>query len=150
MNLEVDHSVSTWRSCGPLHAGIVGTINEIGNRRLFMGGCEGINEQADERQLAAWGSEIHVETLERLLSWLRKEPTGQIWMSFVNPDKLEGDHFLGVIICRARSGAEAIARTHQMGINPGGEVAMTEVPLDNLCPDSVLDRLLSREEAEKL
>lgn len=44
------------------------------------------------------------------------------WMSFADPDKPKGEQFLGVIITRALGAAHAMVKTHQLGINPGGEI----------------------------
>ena len=92
------------------------------------------------------------------------------WLSFADED--EG--FLGVAIVdltgaeiiqrtkikgegaltRSRNpNADAIAaiqKTHDLGINPGGHVACTEIPQANYIADEFKDRLLDRDEAERL
>ena len=44
----------------------------------------------------------------------------------------------------------AIQKTHDLGINPGGHVACTEIPQANYIADEFKDRLLDRDEAERL
>ncbi len=48
------------------------------------------------------------------------------WLSFADEDG-----FRGVCIVRARGLVPAIARTHLLGINPGGEVQGAELPEAN-------------------
>lgn len=50
------------------------------------------------------------------------------WLSFCDPLKPKTKQFLGVCIVRAFGVATAILRAHQLGINPGGEVASWEIP----------------------
>ncbi len=77
----------------------------------------------------------------------------QWWLSFVDPllapprerQTPGGISFLGVAIVRASTEAEAIAETHRLGINPGGQVAI--FPVDRTIPEKYLDRLLPSEEA---
>jgi hypothetical protein len=46
------------------------------------------------------------------------------WLSFA-----DGGEFLGATLVSAGSFVEAVAVTHRLGINPGGEVQGTEMPL---------------------
>lgn len=69
------------------------------------------------------------------------------WLSFADAER-----FRGLVITRGTSFIDAVARTHKLGISPGGQVAGSEIPprvLAMLLPE-VRDRLLSKEEAEAL
>lgn len=58
--------------------------------------------------------------------------------------------FLGGAFVRAIGPISAIAKTHDLGFNPGGEVMVigpTEIE-GSLVPAHLMDRLLSREEVE--
>lgn len=63
------------------------------------------------------------------------EHTDLWWLSFADPDLPEGHQFLGVVIVEAQDGEAAVARTHLMGINPGGEVLIAgPIPLGRVHP----------------
>lgn len=70
------------------------------------------------------------------------------WLSFVDPDRAEGVRFLGVAIVEARGPALAALRAHNLGINPGGEVAILPLPWPPKPEDC--DRLLTAAEAQAL
>jgi hypothetical protein len=70
------------------------------------------------------------------------------WLSFVDPDKPKGEQFLGGCVVKAETVEQAIGWTWAIGINPGGEVGIMEVPKHlekNLAPYG-LDRLLTKAE----
>jgi hypothetical protein len=77
------------------------------------------------------------------------------WLSFVDPDRSappgqqtpgEGG-FLGVAICEGDTLADAITRSHLLGVNPGGQVAARgPLPAWMIGPQW-RDRLLSKDEA---
>jgi hypothetical protein len=74
---------------------------------------------------------------------------GWWWLSFADPDREPGSEFLGVVIVEARGFALAVRRTHELGINPGGEVQFEELPdapQGHWLP--YCDRLLAHEEAQ--
>lgn len=79
----------------------------------------------------------------------------QWWLSFVDPDKAAprdeqvpgGPGFLGVCIVRAQTDLLAVMRTHDLGINPGGEVTMFRIPPDIEYTPEMEDRFIGREEA---
>ena len=52
--------------------------------------------------------------------------------------------FLGVVILRARTPAEALLIAWRCGINPGGQALTMEMPDDFELPDKFQFRLLSR------
>jgi hypothetical protein len=77
---------------------------------------------------------------------------GWVWVSFVDPDRPEGERFLGVVI--APGSTDLIALTAQSlwecGLNPGGGVAMINLAPEHVPPPEYRLRLLSKEEAESL
>ncbi len=72
------------------------------------------------------------------------------WLSFCDTERPEGTQFLGAALVRARNAATAMLEAHAQGCNPGGSIAMWEIP-DEVpvaeCPEWV-NRLMSREEVE--
>lgn len=77
--------------------------------------------------------------------------SGIYWMSFVDPERPEGDRFLGCLIVRGRNDMDVIRRSHMLGLNPGGEVMFFEIPkqyLDRVPIDWIETRLINREECE--
>jgi hypothetical protein len=90
-----------------------------------------------------------------------------LWLSFCDPDRPVGEHFLGVALVEvedeeiadarlevaqrfphARPGAEivlaATRKAHLLGCNPGGEVLSAEMPPDHAAWQAPHHRLLSR------
>lgn len=102
--------------------------------------------------------------------------TRTIWLSFLDPDRPEGDRILGVTVVdvtedqataaaltlaaffpKAGRGAAwiaaAIQQAHQTGSNPGGEVAtvdLTDVTAPEKLAQIPRNRLLTRPELERL
>lgn len=74
--------------------------------------------------------------------------SGWWYMSFTDPDLPKGTQFLGACYVDGPTLPAALTRSHDLGINPGGEVAFVEVPSDVEIPENLRLRLLSREEAE--
>lgn len=77
------------------------------------------------------------------------------WLSFVDPDRSAppgeqvpgGGGFLGVVICEGDTLADAITRSHLLGVNPGGQVAAKgPLPTWMIAPQW-RDRLLTKDEA---
>lgn len=66
------------------------------------------------------------------------------WLSFADPDLPKGSQFLGAIVIQAFSFPEAVALTHTMGINPGGEIASIEC--ERVPPGRYHNRLLTKED----
>lgn len=71
------------------------------------------------------------------------------WLSFADGDLPEGQQFLGVVIASGPTFEEVVTKTHQMGINPGGEIQAVEIPAGHVPPNEFHDRLLSRAELEE-
>lgn len=81
------------------------------------------------------------------------EPERFWWLSFCDPTKPEGTQFLGVVVAGpARRRTQAIALTHKLKINPGGEVATVSIPSNFLrvIPDRWRNRLLDKGETDAL
>jgi hypothetical protein len=81
---------------------------------------------------------------ENVLAWY--------WMSFADSSLPENHQFLGVLIIQAPSLEMAVTLSHMLELNPGGQIAILEIP-DHLIyriPDNDRYRLLNREEAERL
>lgn len=77
-----------------------------------------------------------------------------VWASFCDPDRPEGQQFLGVVIAPGSADMPAmfLSSLHMAGLNPGGEVSMMQFPsgeIDEIPADCRM-RLLNREEAEAL
>lgn len=73
-----------------------------------------------------------------------------LWMSFCDTDKPSGEQFLGVIITKTLGIGHAMQKTHELGINPGGQIASWEWEdaFKVINPED-FDRLLSKEELEE-
>lgn len=70
---------------------------------------------------------------------------GMWWLSFADGTKPKGFQFLGVVIVEAYGFTDAIQKSHDLGINPGGEVQGSRVdPMPDDFPAEKLNRLLSK------
>jgi hypothetical protein len=67
------------------------------------------------------------------------------WLSFADPGLPEGSQFLGVVILEAAGLADAVTKSHLLGLNPGGEILGYPVP--GWIPREWQGRLLTKEEA---
>jgi hypothetical protein len=89
-----------------------------------------------------------IQTAIRKITLLAREednPITDLWLSFVDRDKPEGEQFLGVIVTKARGPAHAIVKLNEMGICPPGEVASMSVQGERIPPEH-FNRLLTRDE----
>jgi len=50
------------------------------------------------------------------------------YMSFCDVDRPAGQKFLGATVIEAADVKAAVTRSHRIGVNPGGEVAIWELP----------------------
>ncbi len=73
----------------------------------------------------------------------KDSPEKCLWLSFCDIDKPSGSQFVGVIITFAKGTAHAIKKTHELGINLGGEILCYET---NGIDEKYLDRLLTKED----
>lgn len=72
------------------------------------------------------------------------------WLSFCDPNRPEGQRFLGVSIVLASNFIAALKVAHALGVNPGGAVQGFEM-LDPVKIDRKwMERLLTRAECEAL
>jgi len=84
-----------------------------------------------------WKTQILTDELNQPLRWF--------YLSFAVDDR-----FYGAAIVEAPGEAHAIQRTHQLGINPGGEVAIFAVPDGAPLPEAAKNRLLSKSDIETI
>lgn len=75
----------------------------------------------------------------------------QYYMSFCDPNKPQGQQFLGaIVVYDIDNVGDGATKAHILGINPGGEVLGGEIPEDKIVPDEFCNRLLSADEARNL
>lgn len=72
-----------------------------------------------------------------------------IYMSFTDPDRPEGQEWLGGCIVPASTMAEALTVSHLLGCNPGGQASCCDVPNDVVLKPDYIGRLLDRFEIEE-
>lgn len=84
---------------------------------------------------------------DKLLAEEAQQPESWWWLSFAGE---EG--FRGAILTRARGMISAIQKTHEIGINPGGEVKCFPIPHEAEADhpwEQFANRLLSKEEIDQ-
>lgn len=86
-------------------------------------------------------AEIRERMTQRRAEELERNEFGLWWLSFADDTKPNG--FLGVIILEAYGFTDAIAKTHDMRLNPGGQVRGDTVDPDGL-PKALYNRLLKK------
>ena len=72
------------------------------------------------------------------------------WLSFADPERPEGQQFLGVAVVEAPEFLMATLMARMHGCNPGGEVQGYEVPDDYSGPPLPMNQLLSKADLEAL
>lgn len=72
------------------------------------------------------------------------------WLSFCDPNKPEGERFLGCILIDATDFTDAIRACWQLAINPGGEVQGIVMPNTLRIDAAWKQRLLTRDECKEL
>lgn len=80
------------------------------------------------------------------------DPERLWWLSFCDPEKPEGQRFLGIAIVRAPGFVTATQVAHQSGCDPGGECrgfCIDETGEKYVKPEEI-GRLLTRAEAEAI
>ena len=65
------------------------------------------------------------------------------WLSFADEDG-----FLGGVLIRADSFIDAVSKSHELKLNPGGEVQGVQLPGDADPPDHELNRLYAKADLE--
>lgn len=73
-----------------------------------------------------------------------------VWLSFCDPNKPEGERFLGVSVVEADNLPDAMGVAWLTGCNPGGEIQGFLMDKVVRVPNECLHRLLSRDEAMAL
>lgn len=76
--------------------------------------------------------------------------SGWWWLSFVDPDRPEGDRFLGACIVEGTDLGAAVQTAWMLGCNPGGEVAGIGIVEGRVPAEEYRDRLLPKAEALEL
>lgn len=77
---------------------------------------------------------------------------GYVWMSFCDPTRSKGEHFLGALIIRADEIEQALHRSWMLELNPGGEVMSYEIPEEyheRIPPEWVETRLITKSECDE-
>jgi hypothetical protein len=80
-----------------------------------------------------------------------EEAVTLFWLSYA-----DDNGFRGAIIIDAESDLDAVARTHRLGISPGGQVMMVRVPVETMSLESRrkhethVERLLSLADLQEL
>jgi hypothetical protein len=67
------------------------------------------------------------------------------WLSFADPDRPEGQQFLGCVITEAVDFLSAVIKSHRLSINPGGEVQAVVLPKNlysKYAEENYVDRLI--------
>jgi hypothetical protein len=73
------------------------------------------------------------------------QPPRWFYLSFATEHK-----FLGAVVVEAIGPMHALQRVHELGLNPGGQVLTFEVPDGAPLPDAAKNRLLSKEDLDRL
>ena len=68
------------------------------------------------------------------------------WLSFVNDDLPKGQKFLGLCLVQGVDPISAVQRSHDLSINPGGEVMILELN-DSEVLTSYQNRFIGKEES---
>jgi hypothetical protein len=91
-------------------------------------------------------SDIQAKIKERLLEESTANKESIWWMSFCDTDKKPGSQFVGVVITKALGLAHALKKTHELKINPGGEVQSCMV---ESIDEKHFDKLLGKPELKE-
>lgn len=117
------------------------------------GMVEHVYETADGRE--EWTEDAGESPFAGMVSaMLGEDGPANTWfyLSFADAELPKGQQFLGGAYVRAASLPEAITCSHQLGINPGGEVQvlgpLSAQDMDKNVPEEKRERLLSRDEVE--
>lgn len=72
------------------------------------------------------------------------------WLSFIDPDREEGQQFLGICMVKATNNITACALAWDLGCNPGGQVAALEFPEGWAPKPEYAETLFEGDEATRL
>jgi hypothetical protein len=87
------------------------------------------------------------ERIDRVTELLSKEGSEEklFYLSFAEPDK-----WLGAIVVKGFGFTSAWLKTHELKINPGGQVMGREIPSDKWPAECWWNRLLTKENVEEM
>jgi hypothetical protein len=71
-------------------------------------------------------------------------------MSFTDPDRPEGQRWLGSAVIKAPTMAAALAKAHRIGANPGGEVQGVAFEAESVHPDYLDTLVIDRQAVEDM
>jgi hypothetical protein len=74
---------------------------------------------------------------------------GWWWLSFADPDRPEGERFLGVAIVEGDDAMDAMQTAWNLGCNPGGEILATQYRAKDSLSDDWINLLLSEDDLRK-
>ena len=72
------------------------------------------------------------------------------WLSFADGTKPKGTQNLGVVITKAKGMAHAIAKSHELGLNPGGGIQACTFSHKLIEGKDCCDKLLTRDDLRRL
>jgi hypothetical protein len=82
---------------------------------------------------------------QQILDEEEKQPLAWWWLSFADPDRPEGQQFLGACVVMSHGLLSATLTAHTFGCNPGGQIQAMG-PLEITVRPGWANRLLTREE----
>jgi hypothetical protein len=101
-------------------------------------------------RLASLHKSYHAMLVDRLAAREARQRTlGWWWLSFVDPEKPDGQRFLGVAIVEGSGVASASIKAHELGVNPGGAVKGVPLAGDDLPSVELRNRFLNLDELKK-
>lgn len=83
-------------------------------------------------------SEAHAERIRALIDEEMRQPARWYLLSFAL-----GDRFLGITIVRAHGTVTATRRAHELGVNPGGQVASYTFDRTSNPPAEIFQKLVT-------
>ena len=113
-------------------------------------------DQPEPRHPENWPIGVKPTSWEQVAEAILAGPSDSLWwLSFTDPDRSAppaeqvpgGGGFLGVAICEGDTLADAITRSHLLGVNPGGQVAARGPLPAWMIEPQWRDRLLTKEQA---
>ena len=94
------------------------------------------------------------ERLKRVRKFLATEASQPLtvwWLSFADPDLEDDQQFLGACLVKAKGPAGAVRVSHELGINPGGQVeAVGGIVIAAAIEAEWTNRLLTKPQCEEL
>ena len=72
------------------------------------------------------------------------------WLSFCSEKSDEKEAFLGACYIEAKNDLDAVRKTHELKINPGGQVLIMPIPPLTSVPSKYMNKLLSIKEIQDI